>query len=175
VKLRPLEFEDLERFKGFFDRLSDESRYMRFMGPMPRLTPETMYLLARTLVDERSITIVAIKDQDGEQDLIGGGRIVPTDRPAACEYALSIVDEWQGHGLGTILLKELERQAKKLGYHEIEGAVLAANTRMLEVASHLRFQLVRDREDPGVVTTRKHLYIVTPWEPGTRRNRRPLY
>lgn len=175
VKLRPLERSDLERPEEFFAQLSEQSRYMRFMGPMPRLTPDTVDLLAKTLVDERSMTIVAVVDHEGRPRLIGGGRIVPTDRASACEYSLTILDAWQGHGLGTILLKELERQAKRLGYHEIEGAVLAANNRMLEVASHNRFQLVRDRDDPGVVTTRKHLYVAAPRESGMRRGQRPSY
>lgn len=162
VKLRPLELHDLDQAEAFFAQLSSESRYLRFMTPMPRLTPEVVERLGQTLHAQRSLVIVASIDHDGSSRLIGGGRIVPTDRPTLCEFALTVLDAWHGHGLGTVLLRELERHARRLGYHEIEGAVLTVNVKMLAVALRRGFHLKCEAQDPSCMRVYKHLYAAPP-------------
>ena len=102
------------------------------------------------LEEARAGITVAIVDHGPEELLIGGARIVPTDRRHCCEFALSIVDSWQGRGLGTILMREAVRLARELGYHRIEGTVLSINTKMLKVAQRLKFHLHVDPQDPSV-------------------------
>jgi RimJ/RimL family protein N-acetyltransferase len=164
VHLRPLELRDLEQEQAnqFFAQLSTESRYLRFMAPMPHLTPAVVTRLEHDLYAQRSCVIVAVIEQDGAPCIIGGGRIVATDRPAVCEFSLTIVDTWHGHGLGKILLRELEHQAKRLGYHQIEGTVLTVNFKMLAVALHRGFHLHCEANDPGVMHVYKHLYTPVP-------------
>jgi RimJ/RimL family protein N-acetyltransferase len=158
VKLRPLEPVDLEQANEFFAQLSTQSRYLRFMAPMPHLNAEVLERLGHDLRAERAAVLVAVVEQDGQPCLVGGGRIVPTDRPSVCEFSLTILDAWHGQGLGRTLLRELERQAKRLGYHRIEGAVLTINYKMLAVALRRGFHLHCEAGDPGCMHVYKHLY-----------------
>jgi len=150
IFLRPLRAADLQHAQEYFGGLSEESKYLRFMTPTPNLTPETLALVVDVLHAARAGITVAIVDRDQQEVLIGGARIVPTERRGSCEFALSIVDRWQGRGLGTVLLREAVRLARQLGYHRIEGTVLSINTKMLKVAQRLRFHLHVDPQDPSV-------------------------
>ena len=157
VFLRPLRAEDLQHAQEYFAGFSEESKYLRFMTPTPNLTPETLALVVAVLKEARAGITVATVDHGQEESMIGGARIVPTGRRLSCEFALSIVDEWQGRGLGTILMREAVRLARELGYHRIEGAVLSINTKMLKVAQRLKFHLHVDPQDPSVTIVSRAL------------------
>lgn len=158
VRLRPLEAGDLAQAEQFFAGLSEQSKYMRFMAPMPRLTPEAVGMVERTLWESRAFVLVALARVDGEERIIGGIRIVPTDRTAVCEFSVIVLDRWQGKGLGTRLLHEVEKHAKRLGYHEIEGIILATNSKMLTAAQRNRYRLTHHPDDPTVIVALRHLY-----------------
>ena len=168
VRLRPLEPDDVRQAAQFFAGMSEQSRYMRFMAPMPRLTAAAVAMIERTLWESRSFVLVALAGQDGAEQIIGGIRIVPTDRTAVCEFSVIVLDRWQGKGLGTRLLHEVEKHAKRLGYHELEGIILSANARMLAAAQHNRNRLAHHPDDPTVVLAQRHLYT-----PGLRKGPYP--
>ncbi|MBS0376336.1 MAG: GNAT family N-acetyltransferase [Proteobacteria bacterium] len=157
VYLRPLREADLAHAQQYFDELSEETKYLRFMTPTPNLSAETLASVAGALHEARAGITVALVEHDGEQHLIGGARVVPTERRGCCEFALSIVDAWQGRGLGQVLLREAVRLARRLRYHRIEGSVLTINTKMLKVAQRLRFHLQVDPHDPSVTTVSRAL------------------
>lgn len=159
IYLRPLRAEDFERAEEFFGGMSEQTRYMRFMAPMPHLTDETLRTLLEAIETERACVIAAFADHgpDQPQEGIAIGRIVPTERKGTCEYALTVVDRWQGRGVGKVLLKELIDVATTLGYRRIEGSVLQINARMLAVAQTLRMKLKVDPADPGVITVSRTL------------------
>jgi acetyltransferase len=149
--LRPLKEADLAHAQEFFARLSEDSKYMRFMALTPNLTEETLARMVAALHEARAAVIVAVVEHGTHEELIGGGRVVPAAPRGTCEFALTVVDAWQGRGLGTLLLRELVKVARGLGYRRIEGNVLTINARMLAVAQRLRFKLTVRRDDPGVI------------------------
>lgn len=158
VFLRPLREQDLDHASEFFARLSERTKYYRFMTPTPRLTADTLAALIAAMHAERSGVVVAVVEHaDGKEELVGGTRIVPTARPKTCEFALTIPDDWQSRGVGTLLLKEAVRLARELGYHRIEGNVLTVNGKMLKVARRLRFALRSDPQDASVTIVSRHL------------------
>lgn len=164
VYLRPLRAEDLAHAQEFFAQLSERSRYMRFMAPMPRLTDDTLAGLERAMRESRAAVVVAVFEHaDRTEELVGGGRIVPAGRPRVCEFALTIVDQWQGRGLGHVLMNELVRAARRLGYRRIEGHVLTINSGMLMVAQHARMRLQVHPEDPSVITVFRALHPLAPF------------
>lgn len=159
VHLRRLRDSDLDHANEFFAALSERTRYMRFMAPMPRLAPETLGSLIEAMHESGSCVVVALAPRaDGTEELIGGGRIVATGRRAACEFALTVVDRWQGRGVGSVLMREVIRRARVLGYRRIEGHVLTMNSGMLAVAQHCRLKLRVNPDDPTVITVHRTLY-----------------
>ena len=55
------------------------------------------------------------------------------DDPTAAHVAVAVVDEWQGRGVGTILLEGLAVVAARNGVERFVGHVLAENAPMLEL------------------------------------------
>ncbi len=135
VQVRPIRPEDAGLELRFFDGLSDQSRYQRFMNYLLHLPPR---LLARfTQLDyDRELALVAL--HDGE--FIGVGRYAPDAGGDTAEFALTVADAWQGKGLGRLLLGRLRDEARNAGYRALRGEILQANHDMLDLAARLGFE-----------------------------------
>jgi RimJ/RimL family protein N-acetyltransferase len=94
-----------------FERLSEESRRLRFLGPKPSLTTAELRYL--TEVDgHQHEALCAIDPGTGRGVAIG--RFV-RDRvdPDRAEVAITVADDWQGQGLGKIMLSRLADRARE--------------------------------------------------------------
>ena len=134
VRVRPIRPEDAELEQRFFDLLSEQSRYQRFMQYLPHLPPK---MLARfTQLDyDRELALVAIHDDE----FIAVGRYAPNADGETAEFALVVADAWQGKGLGRALLERLCQAAREAGYRALYGDILEANHDMLDLAARLGF------------------------------------
>jgi acetyltransferase len=145
IPVRPIRPEDVELERRFFDRLSERSRFQRFMQHLPQLPPS---MLARfTQLDyDRELALVALH----EGEFIAVGRYAPNLDGETAEFALVVADDWQGKGLGRLLLERLREVARRAGYKALYGNILGANHDMLELARHLGF--TQQSEAGGDVT-----------------------
>jgi acetyltransferase len=149
VRVRPIRPEDAEREKRFFDRLSERSRYQRFMQYLPQLSAR---MLARfTQLDyDRELALVAL----WQDEFVAVGRYAPNEDGRSAEFALAVADDWQGKGLGHALLERLCDAARAAGYEALDGHILEANHDMLQLAAHLGFvERSRDGNEVTVVRT----------------------
>jgi acetyltransferase len=78
-------------------------------------------------------------------------RYVTNPDQNSAEFALVVSDEFQGHGIGQRMLKRLMEIARARGLDMMEGEVLTANHRMLDLVRAMDFQVERSRENPGVM------------------------
>jgi len=131
-----------------FERLGEESRYRRFLAPMPELRePMLSYLLD---VDHHTHeAIVALDERTGEG--VGVARYVRNDhRPDTAEVAVTVIDDWQGRGLGTLLLDVIAARAREEGITTFQAMMLATNQGMMDVFERLGPVRVIDRESGTV-------------------------
>ncbi len=129
--IRPVEPEDAGLLVDGFEALSDRSRYARFLTAVPRLPRHWVQELVDLDHRDRE-ALGALDAQTG--DGVGVARYVRLeDDPQEAEFAIAIADDWQGRGLGRILLGELVEAARANGLLRLSGDVLAANDRMLEL------------------------------------------
>ena len=70
---------------------------------------------------------------------------------------VTVVDGWEGIGLGSGLLRRLIDCARQRGLRWMEGYVLAGNQPMLRLAEALGFESRPDPEDYGVRVVRLDL------------------
>jgi RimJ/RimL family protein N-acetyltransferase len=135
VRIRQLHRGDRELWQRGFEHLGAESRYRRFLSPMP----EASGRMARALteLDHRDHdAVVAIDEESGEG--IGVARYVrDPSRPHVAELALTIVDEWQGRGIGTLLLGALCGRAREEGVRTFTALMLASNREMMNALKRL--------------------------------------
>jgi acetate---CoA ligase (ADP-forming) len=151
VLIRAILPEDRERLREHFSRLSPESVYFRFMGPKKRLTEADLDRV--TKVDYvRTFPLAAMRRYPEGDHIIGVGLYIADsgEHPQSAEVAFSVDDEYQGRGVGTLLLEHLGRLSHANGINRLEADVLAGNTRMLEVFGRTGYSVSRSLES-GVV------------------------
>jgi hypothetical protein len=89
---------------------------------------------------------VALRRQDGAEEFIGVGRyICAEDDHRRAEFALAVVDAWQGRGVGTLLMEHLARIAAADGVERFEAEILATNRKMFDVVVALGFRVTKAR------------------------------
>lgn len=144
VVLRPLVPEDGPRILEGFARMSPESRYRRFMSPVSELSPETLRkLTAVDYVDHFAWAALAA-DEPGQPG-IGVARYVRSDDdPEVAEAAVTVIDEYQHRGLGTLLLQALGAAALEHGITRFRGFVLEGNRAMREILEEVGARTTHD-------------------------------
>lgn len=129
---------------------------MRFMQALQQLTPEM--LVRFTQIDyDREMCFIATTKLDDKEIELGVSRYFITPDGDSCEFALVTADEWQGKGLGFLLMKTLMRSARDKGLITIDGEVLSNNTGMLRLMKRLGFDIKKDPQDLSVVKVRRRL------------------
>ncbi len=142
VFIQPIRPEDKRGLERGFKRLSDRSRYSRFLAPMERLSPSMLAYL--TEVDHRDHEALIAFDAESK-DAVGVARYVRTGGSSA-EAAVTVLDDWQGLGLGTGLTSLLAERALEQGIDRFTAVVLAENREMMGLLESLGQVKVTDRE-----------------------------
>jgi RimJ/RimL family protein N-acetyltransferase len=130
-----------------FRRLSARSRRMRFLTGKDELSAaELRYFTDLDHHDHEALGAVSHADGRG----VGVARYVRDDTdPLAAEIAITIVDDWQGRGLGTELLAQLSSRARQAGICRFTALVSADNAAMAGLLRNAGASLVR--REPGAV------------------------
>src|SRR5688500_16892631 len=148
VHVRPVRpRDDREALKKFLDRLSPDSRSLRFFSLGVNLDGAAQW--AADVDYQRRFGLVAL---GGRRQAIVGHASFNRDDPDddRAEVAFEVADAYQGNGLGTILLAHLAEAAQEQGVSVFEAEVLPHNHRMVEVFRESGFA-VRTRSDPDVL------------------------
>ena len=123
----------------FHATLSERSVYLRYFHMLP--------LDAR--IDHARLTRICFVDHDREmvlvaereQEILAVARLVREDRSKEAEFAVLISDKFQGHGLGTELVKRLIEIARAGGLDRVIADILGENRQMIEICKLLGFRL----------------------------------
>ncbi|MBV9985851.1 GNAT family N-acetyltransferase [Bradyrhizobium sp.] len=145
IAIRALRVDDREEMLAAIGRTSAESLRRRFFVPK-RGFSETEISFFTEIDFDRHVALVAQIDEDGRPVIAGGGRYVMTE-PGRAELAFVVVDAYQGHGIGTALLRHLITLAREAGLRELVAEVLPENGAMLAVFDRLGFS-ARAASDP---------------------------
>jgi RimJ/RimL family protein N-acetyltransferase len=148
VLVRPLRPGDRAELQRGFGLLSMASRRFRFVSPMRRLTEPQLEQL--TIVDQINHVALGVRDvgrRGGPGIAVARFvRLQPADppEPVVAEFAVTVIDEYQGRGLGTLLVRLLLQAARSLGVEVLRGYVLEDNAVMLRVLQRFVTETRRD-------------------------------
>ena len=144
VFVRPLGAEDGPRLEAAYGLLSEETKYQRFLGPKPFLSPREISYL--TDVDGHNHVALAATLGEDPDRIIAVGRFVRLpDDPTAAEFAIVVGDPYQGQGIGSALLARLADIATEQGIERVTATMLAENV----PAHRLMRRLATDWHVPG--------------------------
>ena len=132
-----------------FARLSDKSRRLRFLTAKERLTEDELRYFTR--VDHHDHEAIgALDPRDGRG--VGLARFIRDPRdPELAEVAVTVVDEWQGRGLGTELLHRIMDRAAEEGIRRVSALVDADNETMIQILHDIGSDLHETERGSGAV------------------------
>jgi GNAT superfamily N-acetyltransferase len=134
VHVRPIEPEDKELLRAGFERLSPESRYRRFLHSVSHLTDADLAYF--TEVDHHDHEALVAVGPHGSE-LVGVARYIRLDDPDTAEVAIAVLDDWQGRGVGTLLMHELTNRARAAGVRRFAATCLADNAMVIDLLRRL--------------------------------------
>ena len=146
ITLRFVEPRDGEELQNYFRSLSTRSRYNRFHGAMSELPAPVLDRFTH-VSEAAGFTVVATMMIDGFETIVGESRYVFHPETESFEFGISIDDRWQGHGIGTALLKNLECRAAAFGAISLFGDTLRSNTAMISLARKSGFVFGNNGQD----------------------------
>lgn len=141
VLIRQVHSTDAPLLADGFARLSPQSRQMRFLTRKKELSgAELRYF---TDVDHHDHEALGALDQANGRG-VGIARYVrDASDPQAADIAVTIVDDWQGRGLGAELLSQLSDRARQEGIRRFTALVAAGNTAMTGLLRNINAEFVR--------------------------------
>jgi GNAT superfamily N-acetyltransferase len=146
VTVRFVEPRDAEELQNYFRSLSTRSRYNRFFGAMSELPHNLLDHFIR--VGERDeFSVIATMNVDGFEIIVGEARYAFHAEMESLEFGLSIDDRWQGQGIGSALMRNLECRAAAFGARQLLGDTLRSNEAMIGLARKSGFAFAASPDD----------------------------
>ena len=155
--IRPIRPEDEPLMVKFHALLSDRSVYLRYLHPMQLTQRVAHERLARICFIDyaREMALVAethAPPADGqagsEHQILAVGRLSKeAGGNEQAEFAILVADDFQGHGLGTELLRRLIQVGRDERLRRIVGYIAAENTAMQNIVRKLGFKLKRHPDE----------------------------
>lgn len=156
ARIRPITPDDADRLVAFYEQVSDESKYLRFFAPYPRLSDRDVRRFTHHDYDDR----VGLAATVGDEFIatVRYDRIDATGRPASApadeaEVAFLVQDDHQGRGVASALLEHIGAVARERGVRRFSAEVLPANSRMIKVFTDAGYSQRRSFEDGAVHLT----------------------
>ncbi len=156
LAVRFVEPNDAEALQGYFRSLSVRSRYNRFLGAMSEL-PQTELDHFIHVGERDRFSVIAVTAIDGVETIVGEARYGFERDTASFEFGVSVDDRWQGHGIGSALLRNLECRAAAFGAKRVFGDTLRSNDVMMGLARKSGFSFTRHPDDWRLVRFEKHI------------------
>jgi RimJ/RimL family protein N-acetyltransferase len=153
VRMRQVQPDDAPALVRAYANLGEQSRYRRFFTVMPELPEATLKAAVEVdHTDHEALVAVPLLSTE----IVGECRFIRLpDQPDTAEVGVTVVDAWQGRGLGSALLARLSERALEAGIEYFTAEVLAENRTMLALLPSLG--QVEAESHGSVVTTRVEL------------------
>jgi RimJ/RimL family protein N-acetyltransferase len=156
VTLRFVEPHDADALQAYFRALTVRSRYNRFLGAMSELPQTELHRFTHAGEGDR-FSVVATMSIDGHETIVGEARYAFDPDTDNFEFGLSVDDRWQGQGIGSALLGNMECRAAAFGARRLFGDTLRSNDVMISLARKSGFAFTNSPGDWKLVRFEKHI------------------
>jgi GNAT superfamily N-acetyltransferase len=159
LTVRFVEPRDAGALQGYVRSLSTRSRYNRFLGAISELPPTLLDDFVHVGEADR-FSVIATLMVDGIETIVGEARYALDTDTDSFEFGLSIDDRWQGQGVGSALLANLQCRAAAFGARRLFGDTLRSNEVMIGLARKSGFAFTQSPNDWKLVRFEKHIGAV---------------
>lgn len=168
IQVRPVVPADRVHLAEGLARMSARSRYLRFHARVTRLSEARLRYLSEVDFEEH-VAWGALAIEEPGAPGVGVARFVrDADHPDSAEFAITVLDDWQGVGLGSLLLRTLMGSAAQRGIKQLVAPVLLENVAALRLIERLGGRRARVENDvvDVVLPVRRSLRASRPMVPG---------
>ena len=155
LTVRFVEPGDAEALQSYFRSLTTRSRHNRFLGAMSEL-PRNLLEDFIHVGEQDRFSVIATMTIAGRETIVGEARYAFDADKDSFEFGLSIDDRWQGQGVGSALLRNLECRAAAFGANLLFGDTLRSNEVMIALARKSGFNFTGNPDDWKLVRFEKH-------------------
>ena len=152
--IRPIQPEDEPLIYELFKSLSDDTIVFRFCQRLTDMPHERLVRYCQIDYDRELAFVAVIGDTPGLEKIIADVRIIKMPDLETGELAILVADEWQGHGIGTMLMDYCIEIAAQSGINVIWMEILKTNSKMLHLSQACGFKIAYDDGDMIRVTRR---------------------
>ena len=132
AEFRPLLPSDEIAYRNFFYSLQEKTIYMRFFYRMRSFSHEIVQKHWASVDYRKNMSIVGLVQKGGHKEIIAIGTYAFESEQVA-EIAFVVREDYQGMGIASYLLGELEHIAKENNYTRFLASVLRENSAMIQV------------------------------------------
>jgi GNAT superfamily N-acetyltransferase len=135
VRVRQVQPGDAPALARAYANLGEQSRYQRFFTVMPQLPDATLKAAAEVdHTDHEALVALPLLGSE----IVGECRFIRrADQPDTADAGVTVIDAWQGRGLGSALLARLSERALEVGIGYFAAEILAENRTMLTLLPSL--------------------------------------
>jgi acetyltransferase len=152
IELRPVQPEDEPLLHDLAAHMSPEDLRLRFFTPVRGISHAVAARLTQIDYD-REMALIASSNGTA----LGIAHFFADPDRLSAEYAIAVRSDWQGRGVGYVLMNRLIEIARQRGVGELVGEVLCENQPMLAMCRELGFTAAPDPAEPGVKRVTKAL------------------
>jgi acetyltransferase len=160
ILVRPIRPQDGDLLQAYLQRLSPQSRRNRFLGALNELSPRELARLVQMDCTSACV-LLAFAGAESDASVVGEAATVAAPASGRAEIALSVMDAWQGRGVGKLLMQNLECRARARGTRYLFGDVLGTNTVMKAFARSAGFSIRTPFTDARLVEIVKDLSLTS--------------
>jgi acetyltransferase len=138
VTIRPIRWDDEPLIVDFHKSLSAQTvklRYFGLLGVEARIGHEHLVRTYSSVYDPEFALVV--ERGRPRRQIVGVARLIKVHGTNDAEVAIVISDDWQGEGLGTMLLHDLLEIGRSEGIERLFGYVLPENHAMQHICRKL--------------------------------------
>jgi acetyltransferase len=149
VFTRPIRPSDKQALLDGLQQMSAASVHKRFLGPKPTLSSAELRYLTEVDGDDH-YAIVAVLDGEEEQ-IVAVARYVRLEPGGPdAEAAITVCDDQQGKGLGSLLARLISDAARERGVKRITASIASDNRPALKLMAHIDRRLTGTRVGSSV-------------------------
>jgi GNAT superfamily N-acetyltransferase len=132
VEFRPLLPSDEFAYRNFFYSLQEKTIYFRFFYKMKLFSHEVVQQQWASVDYRKNMSMIGLVRIGGHQEIVAIGTYAEENDTQA-EVAFVVREDFQGMGIASYLLADLERIARENHFKSFSATVLRENSAMLHV------------------------------------------
>jgi acetyltransferase len=156
LTIRPIRPEDEAQHRAFIESMTPNDLRLRFFSAVRSFDHSQLARMTQIDYDREMALIATVDDGHGKPRTLGVVRAVADPDNETAEFAVAIMSNLKGKGLGRLLMERVVAYARSRGTHWLVGEALRENAPMIGLARACGFT-VTPTDDPGVVGFRMAL------------------